>query len=83
MSASTSCFAGYGLGAGCGGDYEVRLNTRADEDDRGGHVAWEVWQRSTQTVQSDWFKASDAYLECLDLTYPPDRWGRRTWGTRS
>lgn len=59
---------GYHSGARCGGDYEVRLNLEADEDDRGGHLAWEVWNWRTGCVESDWFKASDAYRECLRLT---------------
>ena len=49
------------------GEYGVRLNTQADEDDRGGHVAWEVWHWPTNSVESDWFLASDAYHECRRL----------------
>ena len=48
-------------------EYEVRLNTAADVDERGGHVAWEVWHWPTETVDSDWFKASDAYRRVLTL----------------
>jgi hypothetical protein len=51
-----------------GSEYEVRFNRHAEEDDRGGHVAWEVWHWPTETVESDWFTATDAYNECLRLT---------------
>lgn len=49
------------------GSYEVRLNLHADEDDRGGHVAWEVWNWRIGAVESDWFTAPDAHVECLRL----------------
>lgn len=49
------------------GSYEVRLNQDADEDERGGHTAWEVWDWRSETVVSDWFTASDAHNECLRL----------------
>lgn len=49
------------------GAYGVRLNTEAEEDDRGGHTAWEVWHWPSGTVESDWFTASDAYGECVSL----------------
>lgn len=51
----------------CLGDYGVRRNPDADEDDRGGHVAWEVWHWPSGTVESDWFNARDAYRECVRL----------------
>ena len=49
------------------GDYGYRMNTQADEDDRGGHVAWEVWHWPSGTVESDWFTASDAASAILEL----------------
>jgi hypothetical protein len=49
------------------GDYGYRGNPHADEDDRGGHVAWEVWHWPSNTVESDWFTASDAAAAILQL----------------
>lgn len=49
------------------GEYGVRLNTDADEDDRGGYTAWEVWHWPTNSCESDWFGPADAYRECVRL----------------
>jgi hypothetical protein len=55
------------------GSYGVRLNEHADEDDRGGHMAWEVWHWPSNTVESDWFMLSDAIKACREL-YAAERW---------
>jgi hypothetical protein len=44
------------------GEYGFRRNDAADEDDRGGHVAWEVWHWPTNSVESDWFTYFDAMM---------------------
>jgi hypothetical protein len=49
------------------GEYEYRYNPHAEQDDRGGTVAWEVWHWPTETVMSDWFTATDAGLEVVAL----------------
>lgn len=49
------------------GDYGLRLNRDADEDDRGGRTAWEVWHWPSNTVESDWFTAADAWREIGEL----------------
>jgi len=55
------------------GSYGVRLNEHADEDDRGGHTAWEVWHWPSNTVESDWFTFADAVRACRGL-YAAERW---------
>lgn len=49
------------------GDYGFRRNDDADEDERGGHTAWEVWHWPTNSVESDWFTQIDAIRETRRL----------------
>jgi hypothetical protein len=55
------------------GEYGYRRNDDADEDDRGGHVAWEVWHWPSNSVESDWFTQADATREARRL-YAAMRW---------
>jgi hypothetical protein len=55
------------------GDYGVYRRDNADEDDRGGTTAWEVWHWPSNTAESDWFTLSDAIREARRL-YAEMRW---------
>jgi hypothetical protein len=54
------------------GDYGLRLNRDAEEDDRGGHIAWEVWHWPSNTAESDWFTVGDAWRAMAELLAPKE-----------
>lgn len=55
------------------GSYGVLKRVNADEDDRGGTTAWEVWHWPTNSAESDWFTYADAIKEARRL-YAAERW---------
>jgi hypothetical protein len=55
------------------GSYGVYRRENADEDDRVGTTAYEVWHWPSDTAESDWFTYSDAIREARRL-YAEERW---------